>query len=279
MEEWPPYSRPDARTARAGGTRDVRSARQARREADVDRRAAMHVRRAAQRGKQPPLSAEEVVRVAIAVADAEGAEAISMRRIARELGAGVMSLYWYVTSKEELLNLMLDALEAEVALPEPSGDWRHDMRAAACAERGLLRKHPWVVNFLAGRAPGGPNALQNIERNLAYLADLDIDARVAMGILGSIGTYVMGAVLREVQELRGAQEDQEREAEMTADEVIAEHKEVEEWFNSSGRYPHLIAIFSEGLDPDSPDTQDERFEFGLDCLLDGIAARLPSPRQ
>ena len=94
---------------------------------------------------QPPrrdrgLSRAEIVRAAIAVADAEGPEAISMRRIAREVRAGVMSLYWYVSSKEELLDLMLDAIEAEIEVPDPSGDWRADLGVFAHRTRDSLRR-------------------------------------------------------------------------------------------------------------------------------------------
>ena len=97
------------------------------RETAREERIAGHVQRHRARGTPPPrrdrgLSRDEIVRDAIAVADAEGLEAISMRRIAREVGAGAMSLYWYVASKEELLDRMLDAIEAEIEVPEPTGD-------------------------------------------------------------------------------------------------------------------------------------------------------------
>ena len=81
--------------------------------------------------KAAALSRDEIVRTAIRVADAEGADAVSMRRIARELNAGTMSLYWHIVSKEELLDLMLDTVQGDRENPEPSGDWRRDMREAA----------------------------------------------------------------------------------------------------------------------------------------------------
>jgi AcrR family transcriptional regulator len=91
------------------------------------------------------------------VADAEGPDAISMRRIARELGAGVMSLYWYVGSKEELLDLMLESIEAEVEAPEASGDWRADLTTFAHRIRAGMRQHPWALEFIGSRPPTGPN--------------------------------------------------------------------------------------------------------------------------
>ena len=98
------------------------------------------------------LSREEIVEAAIAVADAEGPDAISMRRIARELRAGAMSLYWHVASKEELIDLMLDSLEAEIGVPEPTGDWQADLRELAHRQRAGLLRHPWVMDH-AGRPP------------------------------------------------------------------------------------------------------------------------------
>ena len=119
-DDEPPYFRYRRQYLRSG---------QASREEAREERIAGHVQRHRARGSQPPrrdrgLSRDEIVSAAIAVADAEGPDAISMRRIARELNAGAMSLYWYVASKEELLDLMLDAIEAEIEVPEPTGDWR-----------------------------------------------------------------------------------------------------------------------------------------------------------
>src|SRR5689334_5448127 len=115
-----------------------------------DRRAQrlrVHAREDAKRGQRHPprraaaLSRDEIVRTAITVADAEGADAVNMRRIARELGSGTMSLYWHVASKDELLDMMIDAIVGEAQAPELSGDWRADLRAGACATRDALHRH------------------------------------------------------------------------------------------------------------------------------------------
>ena len=118
-----------------------RHAARLRRHVEQDmKRGARHVpRRAA------ALSRDEIVRAAIKVADAEGPDAISMRRIARELNAGTMSLYWHVASKEELLDLMIDSVQGEQLTPEPSGDWRADLRALTRSARAALHRHPWMV--------------------------------------------------------------------------------------------------------------------------------------
>jgi len=241
-----------------------------------------HIRRQQARGAQTRprdrgLTRQEIVRAAIAVADAEGTDAISMRRIAREVRAGAMSLYWHVASKEELIDLMLDALEAEIRMPAPTGDWRADLRELAQRQRAGMLRHPWVVEFVASRPPGGPNDARNLEVMLGTLAGLGLDARTTVDILMTVVTYVMGWVVREVQEIRFDRTEAELEAVMTAEEIEAEHERFREQFASSGQFPNIVRMMDEGVDPDARETRDERFEFGLDCLLDGVAARLPAP--
>ena len=253
------------------------------REETREHRLAGHMQQHRERGAPAPrrdrgLSRAEIVATAIAVADAEGPDAISMRRIARELRAGPMSLYWHVGSKEELLDLMLESIEAEVEAPEPSGDWRADFRAFARRARAGMLRHRWAMEFLGGRPPSGPNDARNLERLLGMLDGLGLDARTTMDILGTLGTYVMGAVIREAQEIRGQRDQELAEADLTTDELQAERDRFRKWFEASGRYPRIARMLEAGIDPDDPETRDERFEFGLDCVLDGIAARLQASR-
>ena len=243
-----------------------------------------HMQGLRDRGKTPPgrvrsLSRDEIVRTAIAVADADGPHAISMRRIARELSAGAMSLYWHVSSKEELLDLMLDGIQGEMAVPEPSGDVRADLRTMALGQRATLYRHRWVMPFMGGRPPMGPKALRNFERAMGIFGSRNFDGVTAVNMLMSVTTYVMGAVLREQQEERNQQnQDRIREQSgLTEAEMAEMFGEFMKRIEQSGRYPNLIAMMAEGVDPDALDTQDERFEFGLDCLLDGIMDRLAPP--
>ena len=240
-------------------------------EQDV-KRGARHVpRRAA------ALSRDEIVRVAIKVADAEGPDAVSMRRIARELNAGTMSLYWHVASKEELLDLMIDAVQGEQPAPEPSGDWRADLRALTRGARAALHSHPWMVDFIGGRPPVGPKALQSIERALASLDGLGLDKASVFTIVQTVSTYALGTVLREAQEVNGERYLEQQFEGLTDEERDAMLSDFIDRIRASGRYPHMAAVIEAGIDPDAPETRDERFEFGLDCLLDGIEARLPRP--
>jgi AcrR family transcriptional regulator len=245
-----------------------------------EQRVREHVRDLQDRGRQAPrrvrsLSRDEIVAAAIKVADAEGSEAISMRRIARELNAGAMSLYWHVTSKDELLDLMLDAVEGEQPFPTATGDWRTDLRALAVAQRSTLHRHQWLMDFIGGRPPLGPNTLRNLERSLAMIDKLGLDIETAMNVLGTLATYVMGVVLREFRESRVELRDREQLGHLSETErhaFLATHMGR---LRATGRFPHFLRIFDAGLGPDAAETRDERFEFGLECVLDGIAARLP----
>jgi AcrR family transcriptional regulator len=227
------------------------------------------------RRRQPQrqrLSREEIVDAAIAVADAEGAEALSMRRIAQVLRSGTMSLYWHVSSKERLLDLMRDALMAEVEVPEPSGDWRSDLRAFAISSRGMLRRHLWLMDFVGGRPPLGPTTILAMDRALEMLESAARDYETGLRILESVNTYVSGAVLREAQEIR-AREAERAASEQFGEDAVRLRAEWRDRLDATGLFPRFVGFLDLNIDPDAPETMDARFEFGLECLLDGIAAR------
>jgi AcrR family transcriptional regulator len=253
-----------------------------RHERDCERQIAEHVSRHREHGRRPGrrargLEGADIITAAVAVADAEGTDAVSMRRIARELDVGTMSLYWYVSSKEELHRLMLERVQAEALAPEPSGEWRTDLRGYARAMRATLLRHPWAIDFLGMGPPSGPNDARNAERLMGALDGLGLDVETAMRALLTFGTYVVGAALREIQEIRWQESVAESTAGLTEGEVDESIAEFSRRVRESGRYPHLVRILEAveaGADPDSPETRDERFEFGVDCMLDGIAAQL-----
>ena len=220
------------------------------------------------------LSRADIVDIAIAIADAEGTEAVNMRRIARDLRVGTMSLYWHVESKEELHQLMLETVHAEIEAPPPSGDWRADLAAYASNTRAALLRHPWAIDFVNTGPPSGPNDARNAERLIGALDGLGLDAKTTMWILSTLGTYVTGAALREIQEQRWHRTIDEATTEMTQEELDAWHVEFERQIRGSGRYPHITKILDANFDPDAPETSGERFWFGLGCVLDGIAAAI-----
>ena len=257
---WPPF-RPES-----ASDRGARAHQMMRQQAERDPRGRGRL------AKAQSLSRAEIVDAAIAIADAEGADAVSMRRIAQVLKAGTMSLYWHVANKDHLLDLMIDALMAEVAIPELSGDWRADLQASARNNRAMLLRHLWVMDFVGGRPPLGPNTLLGMERLLAIFDGTDLDPGTTMDILGTVQTYVMGAALREMREAR-----HQRDQEQSGIDPSEWQPALAAWRDrlaADGRLPHFVAFLDTDIDPDAEETRDERFEFGLDCVLDGIAAKI-----
>lgn len=243
---------------------------------DRQRRIHEHVKGHARR-RDHGLTREEIVATAIAVADAEGVDAVSMRRIARELGAGAMSLYWHVASKEELQDQMIEAIESEIEVPEPSGDWRADLRAYARNTRAAMLRHQWALAFLGARPPAGPADARNADRLFGALDGLGLDTVTTVWIAMTVVTYVLGAVLREIQEIRTEREMCAMTESFTPEEIARLVQEFADRIRSTGRYPRLERILRDRVDPDNPATREQRFEFGMDVVLDGIAARLPRP--
>jgi AcrR family transcriptional regulator len=253
--------------------------RRARQENARERQIAAHVDRRREHGKRPGprargLSQADIVDIAVAIADAEGTGAVSMRRIAKDLQVGAMSLYWHIESKEELHQLMLETVQAEIEAVDPSGDWRADLTVYARNTRAALHRHPWAIDYLAAGPPSGPNDARNADRLIAALDGVGLDVATTMWILMTLGTFVMGAALREIQELRWHRTMAETMAEMSDGDVSEAFAEFDRQVRGSGRYPHLVKVLDTGIDPDAPEARDDRFEFGLSCLLDGFAARI-----
>jgi AcrR family transcriptional regulator len=253
--------------------------RQARQERARERQIAAAVSRAREHGSRPGgrargLTRADIVDVAVAVADAEGTAAVSMRRIAKDLQVGVMSLYWHVESKEELHQLMLETVQAEIEAQVPTGDWRADLAAYARNTRAAMHRHPWAIDYIGAGPPSGPQDARNADRLIGALDGLGLDVMTTIWALMTLSTYVMGATLREIQETRWHRAAEATMAEMAEGDVAEALAEFDRRVRGSGRYPHLAKVLEAGIDPDAPETRDERFEFGLACMLDGIAARI-----
>ncbi|HEX3515171.1 MAG TPA: TetR/AcrR family transcriptional regulator [Trebonia sp.] len=253
--------------------------RRSKQERARERQIAERVSRRREQGGRPTartrrLGRSDIVAVAVAIADAEGTEAVSMRRIAKELQVGAMSLYWHIDSKEELHHLMLETVQAEIEAADPTGDWRADLTAYARSTRAAMHRHPWAIDYLGAGPPSGPNDARNADQLMAALDGLGLDIKTAMWIPMTLGTYVLGAALREIQETRWQCASDETMAGMTEAEIAEAFDDFERRIRESGRYPHIAQVMEAGFDPDAPETRDERFEFGLSCVLDGIAARI-----
>jgi AcrR family transcriptional regulator len=226
--------------------------------------------------RRPRLTREQIAATALAIADAEGIEAATMRRVAADLGVGTMSLYHYVASKAELMALMLDAIMAEQLVPAedlPAGDWRAALTALAHAGRAMLRRHPWVLSgpHTAGGGAGGPHALRHLEQSLAAVASTGLPPEDRLDLIGSVDDYVAGFVLKTDLEpgLESVPEEAAPEVSAYLDRELA-----------AGGYPHIIALLGDGdrwaalRRLGTAHDRDHRFELGLRRLLDGAAAQI-----
>ncbi|MEU8637354.1 TetR/AcrR family transcriptional regulator [Amycolatopsis sp. NPDC048633] len=212
--------------------------------------------------RQAP-SVERIVRTAITIADTEGLPALSMRRVAAELGSGTASLYRYVASRDDLLDLMIDEVKgAEDA--EVTGDWRADLMSVARQVRTTLLRHPWLSGAIPGRPALGANSLRRHEAALAAAAPLTGDITFVAGVVDAVLAYVFGTVTQELAELQA-----QRRSGLTKEQWQASVGPYIREVIESGEYPQFSRRVIEGVDRSA----EEVFEFGLGCVLDGIAAR------
>lgn len=143
-------------------------------------------------------SRDDIARVAVEIADADGIEAVSMRRVAAELGAGTMTLYHYLDTKADLFALISDAVLAENLVPadEFPDDWRGAMTAIARRTRAALSRHPWIFDTID--TPGiGPNGVRHFEQSIAAVDSLPISLSAKLDIVGAVDEYVFGFCMRE----------------------------------------------------------------------------------
>ncbi|MFF5446590.1 TetR/AcrR family transcriptional regulator [Streptomyces sp. NPDC012888] len=219
------------------------------------------------RGPRPAHSRDSIAAEAVRIADAEGVEAVSMRRVAAGVGAGTMSLYNYVPRKEDLYELMVDAVSAEYELTPPSGDWRADLLGIARQGRALMHRHPWLPRLLSPVYGFGPQALRYLEHCLACLEPLEASGaekvELVAALNGTVATYVTGelALAERARSLPWSEAEEQRVRGAWLVGRLA-----------TGDYPHLAAALSsaDGT-PIAPDL-DAAFDRFLDRLLAGWGA-------
>lgn len=224
------------------------------------------------RGRKPKLSLDQVISTAVALADAAGEATVSMNQIAKELGAGTMTLYTYVPGKTELLDLMVDAVLAERNLPGP-GDprpdgWREQVKLYANRTLAVFRRHPWLRGMSTVRPVLGPGLLAGQEYLISAVSDIGLSPRQSAAAANSIEVYVQAnaalfAETTQVEQLTGESND----AWWGRRSVFWE-----KYFDVD-RHPAMTRIWeSGGYDADTCDSADEAYAFGLDRMLDGIEA-------
>ena len=215
------------------------------------------------------LHRDQIVAAALEIAEAEGPEAVSMRRIAKELDVGTMSLYHHIPTKDDLLDLMHDQVMGELVIPagELAGTWQEALVQISRATRAAYERHTWMVSGTWERPQFGPRAFAHIEQSLQAMRGIPQDRAVHM--LGVADDFVIGFVSRRVAERqaleRAGMDMGEYQAALRPylDRLLAAHAD---------EYPNLAAFAGDDWSQD----EDARFEDGLRWLIAGMAADLQS---
>lgn len=226
------------------------------------------------RRRRDPISRDAIVTAAIGLLDREGLAALSMRRLAEELGTGAASLYWHVGSKDGLLDLVLDEVIGEGKVPDPDpGRWQEQLKQVARDQRAASLRHPWVVRVSIGRIPMGPNALRYSERILAILRAGGLPPHLAVqGYLLLIAT-VNGFTIDET----GVDDGPEPTGALSLDpDALQQVANMARDYIASlpaAQFPNMTALADEFAFADP----DERFELLIDIFVDGLARRAAQP--
>jgi AcrR family transcriptional regulator len=221
------------------------------------------------RGPKPGLSVHAIAEAAIELADSEGLDALSMRRVAERLGVGTMSLYTYVPAKAELIDVMLDTVYLETTRETPDGNWREQLEHIARENWAMTRRHPWMLQVATNsRPPLGPGLIAKYERELRAVADLGLSDVEMDSVVTLINGFVQGAA-------RGAID--------ASDVKRSSGMDDETWWAAAApwldkvfdpkRYPLAARVgTAAGEHHRAAYDPDHAFEFGLQRVLDGINA-------
>jgi len=218
-------------------------------------------RRPTEVANRAPLNAERTLQVALVIADDEGLEAVTMRRLARELGVEAASLYHHVNGKNQILDGLVEVVAAEIERPMPSTDWRTAISERAMNTRAVLRRHPWAVSLMASRTSPGPATLGLLETGIRCFREGGFSVLQAAHAISVVDSYVHGFVLQEVN-LPFRDES----------ELAALTGAIMETFPAS-EFPYLFEMTVEHVLKPGYDYGKE-FDSGLKVVLDGVAALL-----
>lgn len=231
---------------------------------DVDTSLALlwNLREQPTRGRKATITLREIVTKAVEIADAEGLDALSMRRIATDLGVGTMSLYRHVPGKSELLDLMIDRVSGYATRePDPTRGWREQVEDCGRGVYRLYLEHPWLLQIDQSRPLLGPNALTGMEEFLTALEGVPLSAPERMMVIVSVDALVSGLARLEVQQLRA-----EARTGVSDEEFWKAQVPVLESAMESGQFPIMAALPMEAFSAGWT----EQLDFALGALLDGV---------
>lgn len=204
-----------------------------------------------------PLSRERVLRAALALADAGGLEALSMRQLGRALGVEAMSIYNHVSNKDDILAGLVDIIAGKIEMPEGAGDWKEAMRKRAISMRRTFKRHPWALGLLESRQSVGPSALRYFDSVLGVLRRAGFSARMALRAFSVLDSYAYGFVIQEKSLPSGSASEARRSTELFLRQL------------PPNEHPHLAEIAGKVALRSGFDFAKE-FEFGLDLILEAL---------
>ncbi len=232
-------------------------------------------RESGRRGPRRGLSIDDIVEAAIRLADAEGLDGVSMARVAQKLGFTTMSLYRYVTGKEELLQLMWNAsAQGAEDLVLDGDDWRSRLRCWALIQREMIDRHPWITQMPMAVPPLAPNSLTFVERGLAALDGTALADADKLRMLGLLSSYTLSEGRMACDAARAAGQEQAAAADSGEPAPPWNFEALLRELVDEPTYPHLYKIAWSADILDSPPGVDERAEFlfGVEAILDGVQA-------
>jgi AcrR family transcriptional regulator len=203
---------------------------------------------------RPPLTKERVLAAAVAYADEHGVEALSMRRLAKELGVEAMSLYNHVANKDEILAGIIDRATAEIELPDEP-DWQAALRRSAISAKEVFLRHPWLSRLMMSRQSGGPAGLRRAEWTLRTLREAGFSADLTYHAFHVVEAYLQGITSQHLSVHGG-----DRSLEELARDFLRGLPD--------GQYEHFVEHVEQHLEP--AESRTGGFELGLDLILDGL---------
>jgi AcrR family transcriptional regulator len=209
--------------------------------------------------KRTPLTRARVLRAAIALADERGAEELTMRKLAKELGVEAMSLYNHVANKTDLLDGMVDVVFGEIEAPAPGGDWKAELRKRATSTRAALNRHRWAIGEMEGRTTHGPNNLRLHDAVLGCLRAAGFSIEMTVHAMSVQDAYIYGFALQQ----------SDMSSETPQDFAAEARRQMREYADALREYPHLVEVVGDHVARTGYD-YDAEFRFGLDVILDRL---------
>lgn len=216
------------------------------------------------RASRPPLSRERILAVALDLADKDGLDSVSMRKVAQCLHVEAMSLYKHVANKDDLLDGLVELVTTQMSVPAPDADWKDALRERAYAVRQTLNYHPWASRLLEIRTSIGPVRLRHHESMIGILRRAGFSIELAFNAMIALTSYVYGfVILEEANKLKGVPKDTEN---------LAQHI-------SPAEFPYLFEMIEFAYTSDHNKKQLAKksevnefadFEFGLELLFEGF---------